>query len=685
MENLKPYYRLSDFPDRKSVGKNWKAVCPDCGKQHLSINKNNGAYHCFTPGCNFNGKLDDYRSPENQHNQFGERMGDIGREASMQVKKRGIQSIRKGGPLPPIGSRFAPMPQQQAWNGSFSEEQDQEWQPEDYKPLSKEITSKLYKLSRNSTDSAQVVVREYLEAQKIDFDAAVRAGCMCAVKTCYKDNKAVVGPCLAYVNRIFGDIINVKYRLCTDKLFYQDGQNGTANADEDGRNKIPSAPYNIDCINPLCPRLGNEGYLTLIITEGEKDVLTLLSAGYETVISPPNGAQNKPEDFFQPFTSWLAQVKRVVICGDSDKAGRHMKKSLTSYFANLGIPTAVCQLSYGCKDISEVNQRYGLDEVRRIVDVEWPENPDIMRIGHDKQGILDVLEGIYDHGYSVGYGPYTDHHFLLTSEGGLIVVTGRPGSGKTDWTRCTMAHLMFKQDKRVCFLSFEEPNKRKQVRRIAQLAFGKFKTEDFNLVEKEELIDFLDDHMVNLQMIKKEPTPQNIISLCEELRSDQHFMMDYLCIDPYLFISPENTREAETQQIKEVLTTLQTWGRERHVWVIMVAHPRKLVKDGVGEYEEVDEYTISGSAHWANLADYLISVKRNFPCGTAIDGGIAPPSYTTVSVLKVRDQDLCHTGKIFYLRQNCGRYEECRDETECRDLLTSNHTFKDTARWLSCS
>ena len=36
---MKPYYSLSDFPDRKNAGKNFIARCPKCGTKHLNISK----------------------------------------------------------------------------------------------------------------------------------------------------------------------------------------------------------------------------------------------------------------------------------------------------------------------------------------------------------------------------------------------------------------------------------------------------------------------------------------------------------------------------------------------------------------------------------------------------------------------------------------------------------------------
>ena len=50
---MKPYYSLSDFPDRKNAGKNFIARCPKCGTMHLYISKAKGLYHCFYAGCEY--------------------------------------------------------------------------------------------------------------------------------------------------------------------------------------------------------------------------------------------------------------------------------------------------------------------------------------------------------------------------------------------------------------------------------------------------------------------------------------------------------------------------------------------------------------------------------------------------------------------------------------------------------
>lgn len=62
-------------------------------------------------------------------------------------------------------------------------------------------------------------------------------------------------------------------------------------------------------------------------------------------------------------------------------------------------------------------------------------------------------------------------------------------------------------------------------------------------------------------------------------------------------------------------------------------------------------YTIAGSANWANIADFIVSLERVRKSATHTD-------YTRLSVLKVRDQELCSPGEVIYVRQGCGRYDE---------------------------
>ena len=119
---------------------------------------------------------------------------------------------------------------------------------------------------------------------------------------------------------------------------------------------------------------------------------------------------------------------------------------------------------------------------------------------------------------------------------------------------------------------------------------------------------------------------------------------------------------------------MQAWGRNNNIWVIIVAHPRSLKKqNGKNELEDIDMYTISGSANWANLADFIFSISRIKE---------QDRSYTRLDMLKVRDQDLCQTGSVLYVRQTCGRYDERESEEQIVAEAQGKIMTKDRNPWL---
>lgn len=649
---MKPFYYLCDFPDRKNAGKNYVAQCPQCGKKHLSIAKATGLMHCFTSGCGFSGKLKDFW----EERPYAE---------SSYTPNYGSHSKKSR-----IGST----------NVSHSEVP---MIPDDYKSPAPEILNKIKPLTDDPdcTDSDQLAARRYLADQRISLETAIKAHVGCLTHRCFgkdgeeKKSTGTLYHCIAYVNYINGQPVNVKYRSCDPssvscvdsnsaqpveytKFWYQDSPT------------TPCAPYNIDCINPLL--VPEESIRRLIITEGGKDVLTISEAGYPFVISVPNGAASDLSKSFEAFESWLDQVQDIVICGDTDLPGRTLTKHLTDYFGNRCL---LATLPGDCKDISDVLAKYGVEVVREIIESAKPQHTaDIITVNERIDEVMSVMRGEYDHGYNVGHGPLTDRIFHPTDQGGLAIITGKPNAGKTDFVNDLTCRLMAKTGRYVCYLSFEVPDKNKHIAQLIHLMLGKVNTTAYTQDQLQPIINFLNTHMVHLDLHEVSPTPEHIIDRADMVR--RVAPLKYLIIDPYLFIEVETGKNTtETQAIKAMLTLLQTWGRVNNIWVIMVAHPRKLQKlNGKNEQEDIDMYTISGSANWANLADFIFSLTRIKEQDRA---------YTRLDMLKVRDQELCQTGSVLYVRQPCGRYDERESEEQIMAEMQGRILAKDQLPWVS--
>ena len=664
---MKPFYYLCDFPERKNAGKNFVTECPKCGKKHLYISKTTGAFHCFSSGCDFKGKLKDFWEERPSYNSsFTGTAGD--KFMGTNYPTHNIHQERESG------------------NGNGKTTSEVPMIPEDYKKLPPEAFSKIKPLTDDpeTKDQDQLAARRYLTDQGISLKTAIEARIGCLTHRCYgkdKDNKSTgtMYHCVAYVNFLNGQPVNVKYRSCDPSTVKATDEGETTGREKAaGYTKFwsqdspttPCPPYHIDCINPL--KVAEETVPRLIITEGEKDVLTLKEAGYHYIISVPNGAASDLSKSFEAFEHWIDQVRDIVICGDVDLPGRTLVKHLTNYFGERCLLTT---LPGDCKDISDVLATYGIEVVHEIIESARPQHTaDIVTVSERANGILNVLHGDYDHGYDVGYGPLTDHVFHPTDQGGLIIGTGVPNSGKTDFLNDLTCRLMAKTGRYVCYLSFEVPDKDKHIAHLVQLMLGKVNTVNYTQEQLKPIVSFLDSHMVHLDLHEVSPTPNNIIARADMVR--RTLPLKYLIIDPYLFMEVETNRyNTETQAIKAMLTQMQAWGRTNNIWVIIVAHPRKLTKlNGKNELEEIDMYTIAGSANWANLADFIFSISRI---------NRQDSNYTRLDMLKVRDQDLCQTGSVLYVRQACGRYDERESEEQVIAEAQGKVMGKDHLPWVS--
>ena len=659
-----------------------RVTCPKCGKRHCFIKVDNGLTHCWS--CNWSGYLEEMKSL------LGKGSGKVNGNYYANAQKKQQDEHKAKDYVPMLPDDFLEIDAEtRSWLYPiypFKTQEEQQQFIDHFHPanlLSRHPKARPL-ISATQLASLQGMVQRYIQAMKLSPDIIVQEGVMCAwMKQNADDPKSEdpkgveMVPAIAYCNYLDGKIINVKFRSVQQhpitgewsKLFCQVSPTK------------PCAPYGIDSINLLRPDA--QSIRQLIITEGEKDRLTLMTCGFPYVLSIANGASTNIEESHEAFDEWIQQAGEIIICGDTDRPGRRLVKLLIEQYQTRAKVTTLPQ---GKKDISEVYEAFGSREVQRIIaEAQGISDADIYDLSEHKEDILDIMMGNYDRGYEVGMGGLTDGIFHPTSEGGLIILTGRPNSGKTDFLNCLMAHLMYHNQKRVAFFSFEKPIKGKHVREIARIALGVRNTEDMDGAESPEearqenrrVLDFLSEHMVDFDTKTRLPDSNYIIGMMEAMMNRKKQKIDYLVIDPYVFINMTEggSRATETEKVRLMLTKLQAWSRTRHIWTVVVAHPRIQYKDGHEAFPPLDIYSVAGSAQWANLADFLLTVNR-----------ISKPEegkmFTIVEMLKVRDQEFCHPGKVYYVRQPCGRYDERESENDCiAEAMQGKVLAKDDEPW----
>ena len=155
---------------------------------------------------------------------------------------------------------------------------------------------------KNPADLISDKVKEYLGGRGISVETLVKA--------------KVGGEAKKIIFNFYkkGKFIRKKFRTTFEKKFFSEPIGSE------------SVPYNIDSIN---------GKDTIIITEGEIDALSFIEAGFDNVISVPNGAQSS--EMYEEYYFFFRKVKKVYIAVDNDEAGDKLAESLKGDFGDADI------------------------------------------------------------------------------------------------------------------------------------------------------------------------------------------------------------------------------------------------------------------------------------------------------------------------------------------------------------
>lgn len=391
-----------------------------------------------------------------------------------------------------------------------------------------------------------------------------------------------------------GKTVNHKYRVTSEKHAYR--------MDDDA----PLTLWNHDVL--LDESLANQ---PLIITEGEWDALTILSAGKRRVVSIPNGAPKQSSDdealveskryqWFWRCEPQLAKVKQVILCVDGDEAGQALAADLCRLFG----PERCLFVTYPehCKDAGDVVLCYSHDELIRMLDAAKP---------YPIKGLY-ALDDFPERGevmsFPTGIEPLDD--MLAIVPGTLTVFTGYANMGKSTVMNAIMGHLI-RHNIPLCIASFEtdvKPILRDHLRAATALCpLHDARTKDMARID--ELI--ADNVRIITQLVDEdeEMDLDFFLDLCRTavIRDD----IKVVVLDPWNELEHKRRRdETETDYISRALRAIKKFAKQYQVAFWIVAHP---TKPGEGRKSAPGLYDISGSANWANKADYGLTYHRARP------------------------------------------------------------------------
>lgn len=380
----------------------------------------------------------------------------------------------------------------------------------------------------------------------------------------------------------------------------------------------------------------------LVICEGEFDCLSLIESGIKNSVSIPSGV-NGYSEWLTTNYDWLEQFEEITIWFDNDEPDENGKRpgleGAREVFNRLNNKSVKIVYLKDCKDINEVLFKFGKDRV--VEELEKASTPMIdgvkklSQIGRFNINEVEKLE--------TGILPI-DKVILGVPYGSLVVLTGRPGEGKSTILNQICIGQSIKDNKKTFLFSgelMEETVKGWLLHTLANkenLTIKKNKYGDeysYLDIEQESKIEKIIDEKISIH------TDENymINSIIEKMeRLAKRYGVKIFAIDNLMVVEEEDKDEYRTQT--SIVKKLKSFAKKYKAIVYLVAHPRK----GNSE-EDLSNEDVSGSGNIINLGDYIMSVRR-------VKNEDGTDAYTRFKVSKNR-----YTGKTVSIKL---QFDECR-------------------------
>jgi twinkle protein len=391
-----------------------------------------------------------------------------------------------------------------------------------------------------------------------------------------------------------GEVVNHKYRLTSEKDHRMD----------DG---APLALWNSDSLQ--APEVRN-GQAPVVITEGEWDALAAIQSGFRFAVSVPNGAPGKPTadldtakryEWVDRHAAELSAVREFVIAADDDQAGWNLRADLV---ALLGADRCrFIEYPFPCKDLNEVLSEHG---PQRVVDCISTAKP------FPVKGLYrpsDFPERGEVRAYPVGVEPLAGLVHIVP--GTLTVLTGYSNMGKSTLMNAVVANCL-KHNFPVCMASFETDVKPILLDGLRQSLLQCGQNEARRHPDRESADRLLEERLCLISQTIDEDMEMD---LDEFLRLARLAVVRHgakmIVLDPWNELEHKRRRdESETDYIGRAIRAIKRFAKQNDVAFWLVAHPTKPMQ-GVSKVPSL--YDISGSANFANKADYGLTYHRPNP------------------------------------------------------------------------
>lgn len=357
----------------------------------------------------------------------------------------------------------------------------------------------------------------------------------------------------------------------------------------------------------------------VIICEGEIDALSWVEAGFERVISVPNGAtlsnNSANYQYLDRTIDIFEKIETIYLSTDYDEAGQKLKDDLVRRLGHE--KCKIIKLPNGCKDANDVLKLENGKEklVECFENADWYPISGIRRLDGEVEIKFDERRnGVIKKYKKLGWSPVDD---LITFNNGnaLTLVSGAPNSAKSQFALEIAIRQSIIHGMKWAIFSNESGEAEDVFEIIFKILTGQRlsskETWDIPLASNDLYLymkKFMREHFIIIDDVDlKSLTFTEFLDIVEQLV--KKYGVSGAIGDP--FNNFTNAFDEHSKMISDSLNTTLTHAKKfckkYDVHLILVPHPSSLAHtQGMMK----SAYSINGASAWVNKPDNILLLNR---------------------------------------------------------------------------
>ena len=381
-----------------------------------------------------------------------------------------------------------------------------------------------------------------------------------------------------------------------------------------------------------------EGFVRLVVTEGQIDSLSLTEAGIQNAVSVPTGKNGFT--WVPHCWDWISKFQLIVVFGDNENGEITLAKELSLRFKSK-VKVVRPEDYQGCKDANEILQKYGKEAlVKAVENAQFPTPSRIKDMSDVESVDIESLPAI-----SSGV---TQLNKLLSGgfhNGDLIILTGKRGEGKSTMASQFVVDALNHGNN--CLIYSGEMKDYAVKNWLDRQVIGKSDKVTFNS-EREECqswykgrLFIYDDTEVDEEDTTKLLETVETAIIQKNIR--------FVLIDNLMTAMEDTagTNEALYRQQSNFVGKLAKMARRFDVVIMLICHPRK----STGQFLDNDD--VSGTADITNKANIVMTYAK-----AIVDGKEPDPAVRILTVTKNRLTGKTGNVRMYYFEDSKRVVEE---------------------------